>query len=113
MVCCVTSIPGNSILALRSLDKPRNRRKIGKTIKAAVYRRDRGICQLCFEPVEPNGPHSRQPSLDHIDRCREDGRGNIDNLRLAHKGCNEERERLALLEDWEIFPSWFTTARTA
>jgi 5-methylcytosine-specific restriction endonuclease McrA len=111
MVCCVVSIPGNSILALRALEKPRNRRKIAKTVRDAVYVRDQFRCQLCFELVEPDGPHARQPSLDHIKRCREDGRGQVENLRLVHKGCNEERERLAILEEWGIFPSWFTTRK--
>ena len=64
-------------------------------VRAAIYERDGWVCQLCFEPVDPElGPSDIwAATLDHI-VCRSwtlipDHRP--ENLRLAHRWCNSVR----------------------
>ena len=66
-----------------------------RAIKAAVWIRDRGICQLCGLPVDPTAPlqSSEHRSLDHIVDFKDGGRYVIGNLRLAHRLCNQEAAR--------------------
>ena len=62
---------------------------------ARVYRRDRGVCQLCFERVDAPGrkesANPRRASLDHIVPRSRGGSHGMENLRLAHADCNEKR----------------------
>jgi hypothetical protein len=55
-----------------------------------IYRRDRAICQLCGLHVK-----REDASRDHIKRlvdCTKQEARNLDNQRLAHKLCNEQRK---------------------
>lgn len=72
---------------------------ISKIVRAAVYVRDGWICQLCFEPVDPDlhFNHRMSATLDHIE-CQSwalipDNRE--ENLRLAHRSCNSARHNRA------------------
>jgi 5-methylcytosine-specific restriction endonuclease McrA len=54
-----------------------------------IYRRDRGICQICLKHV-----NREDASRDHIKKlseCTKEEARNLDNMRLAHKACNEAR----------------------
>lgn len=69
-------------------------------VRAQVYQRDAGTCQLCFRPVDMTLPHHHPqgPTLDHIE-CQSwvlipDHTAR--NLRLAHRDCNSARgDRIA------------------
>lgn len=55
-----------------------------------IYRRDHGICQLCLQFCK-----REDASRDHIKRlvdCTKEEARNLDNQRLAHKLCNEQRD---------------------
>jgi 5-methylcytosine-specific restriction endonuclease McrA len=56
----------------------------------AIIERDRGICQICGEPVDfslpPYDPMSR--SFDHIIPLAKGGPHSMDNVQLAHLNCN-------------------------
>lgn len=73
----------------------RRRFKIPPQVRAAIYERDRWICQLCNEPVDPNLPASHRwaATLDHIE-CQSwvlVPDNSPRNLRLAHRMCNSLR----------------------
>jgi 5-methylcytosine-specific restriction endonuclease McrA len=68
---------------------------VTRATRLAVYERDGWICQLCFEPVDPNLPHldNWAATLDHI-VCRawtDEPDHSPENLRLAHRWCNSVR----------------------
>jgi hypothetical protein len=63
--------------------------------RLAIYERDRWICQLCIEPVDPTLPQSDTwgATLDHIE-CQSwalFADHSAANLRLAHRWCNSVR----------------------
>lgn len=62
-------------------------------IRAAVYARDEGICQICGEAVEMEAPAGSDwsPTLDHIVCVSWGGDHSVENLRLAHHWCNSIR----------------------
>ena len=62
-------------------------------VRARVYERDRGACQICGYPTTPNTtPNSdTYPSLDHITPRSQGGTHTIDNLRTVHRRCNSLR----------------------
>jgi 5-methylcytosine-specific restriction endonuclease McrA len=66
---------------------------IAPSVREAVFERDKFVCQLCLEPVQPEAdPQSDwYPSLDHIVPQSLGGGHGIDNLRLAHRWCNAIR----------------------
>lgn len=60
----------------------------------ALRRRDGGLCQLCFRPIDfslAGTNHRMAPSVDHIIPKSKGGKGTRDNLRLAHACCNGKR----------------------
>lgn len=67
-------------------------RLIDKAVRKEVYRRDKGICQICFFPIIINSKFW-SASLDHIiPRCKmEVPDHSAANLRLTHKWCNSRR----------------------
>jgi len=75
--------------------KVKANRNVSDAVRAQVYARDAGICQLCMTSVDMDLPPSNSwaPTLDHI-ICQSwtllpDHRAN--NLRLAHRWCNSKR----------------------
>ena len=58
-----------------------------------IAKRDNWICQLCFEPVDPNlkWPHPMYKTRDHIIPKSKSGTLDPNNLRLAHYRCNNKR----------------------
>jgi len=62
-----------------------------KRIRAELVARDGDVCYWCgvgFDEEE----ELQQVSIDHVVRYRDGGPNEIDNLVLAHKGCNQSRE---------------------
>lgn len=55
--------------------------------KKQLLRRDGNVCQLCKEPMAD----MKEVTIDHILPVSKGGTDRIDNLRLVHKACNEER----------------------
>lgn len=77
---------------------------ISPDARAAIYRRDKWVCQICHRKVDPLATvRDEWASLDHIVPRSQGGTDDPANLRLAHYGCNVRRgnrgggEQLALL----------------
>lgn len=75
------------------------RKRGGKNVRVPslgeIYKRDRGICQLCKKRVGRRTykwPHSRYPSLDHIVPISKGGPDDASNIQLAHLGCNKRKQ---------------------
>ncbi|WP_280295579.1 HNH endonuclease [Nocardia abscessus] len=74
---------------------------VSDDVRQRVYVRDNWVCQLCFEPVDPDIPSNDRmgATLDHI-VCQsltlfpDDSE---QNLRLAHRSCNSKRGNLGVL----------------
>ena len=65
----------------------------GYEARALVRARDGDACHLCgdlvHEGLEQRDP--RQATLDHLTERAAGGTGDLSNMRLAHRGCNEVR----------------------
>lgn len=78
-------------------------RKVIKSRNQHVFRRDNWTCQMpvCLHPEEDGGraidpnlyrKYSRwEPTVDHIIPKSLGGSGKAENLRAAHRACNEAR----------------------
>jgi 5-methylcytosine-specific restriction endonuclease McrA len=67
---------------------------------AIVFERDKGICGICLEPVDPR---QGKWDLDHIVALRAGGTHTYDNVRVSHPSCNRRRKH-----EWEH--EWRTSA---
>lgn len=62
-----------------------------------LYERDRGICQLCNQPVDLSlvRPDPMSPAVDHIIPLSKRGEHSKANTQLSHLGCNaRKRDRM-------------------
>lgn len=57
-----------------------------RALRRLIYKRDNGRCRLCFQPVG-----FEESTLDHIVPKAEGGGFEQENIRLAHKHCNQAR----------------------
>lgn len=66
---------------------------VSDRLRRLIYEFDDYVCQICFEPTDPNsGPSSNWfPSLDHIVPRSWGGDDSVGNLRTAHRWCNSVR----------------------
>ncbi len=65
---------------------------VGGHLFDVVAAADNWRCWLCGDPVDPEltrGPWS--PTMDHVTPRRRGGKTAADNLRLAHRSCNNRR----------------------
>jgi hypothetical protein len=72
----------------------------GDAERQLIFDRDKGICQLCDLPVDPDLPY-RDPetgkinlmsrSIDHIIPVARGGAHSLENAQLAHFGCNQSK----------------------
>lgn len=78
----------------------RKRKTICCHLKKKIIARDKGICQICFLPINMNRLREwkrgcRIPAVeyrfDHILRSRDGGLETFENLRLTHHVCNYKR----------------------
>jgi 5-methylcytosine-specific restriction endonuclease McrA len=60
-----------------------------KLIISLLIQRDGRACGLCHQEVPPG-----QESIDHIIQKSKGGKDEADNIRLAHKTCNNRRPRI-------------------
>lgn len=51
-----------------------------------IFRRDDGVCHLCFHTVEPT-----EASRDHVKPKSKGGKMDFANIKLAHRDCNSRR----------------------
>jgi 5-methylcytosine-specific restriction endonuclease McrA len=65
-----------------------------------------GFCWLCGESVEPGliAPDERRGSADHFIPHVAGGESTLDNLRLAHFICNQQKGEAIPLEDGSLVP---------
>jgi hypothetical protein len=92
-VCEAPFETNNPRQAACALHVSENRPVIPRQLRLFVYERDAWTCQLCGEPVDPEarGRSSRGASLDHVIPYSRGGNDVVENLRLAHHGCNTSR----------------------
>lgn len=67
-----------------------------RELRRAVIAAHGDRCSLCggiVDLTEPwdDGHNPRYPTLEHVIPQSHDGTHDVDNLRLAHKGCNSAR----------------------
>lgn len=55
--------------------------------RTQLLRRDGNVCQLCHEPMKDMS----EVTIDHIQPVCEGGTDKLENLRLVHEACNQER----------------------
>lgn len=55
--------------------------------RAALIKRDGMVCALCKEPIL----HMRDLTIDHVVPLARGGTDKLENLRLAHEFCNNQR----------------------
>lgn len=73
------------------------RRRIGtghtRITSEVIFDRDNGICWICGGDVPRNAakPDPRTPSVDHVVHASRGGTDTLDNVKLAHLGCNIRR----------------------
>lgn len=61
-------------------------------VRGAVYRRDKGRCQVCGCLCVPRHPDERRrPSIDHIRPKSKGGTDEMPNLRLLCVACNSAK----------------------
>jgi 5-methylcytosine-specific restriction endonuclease McrA len=65
------------------------RPRIGKRLKAEVWEKDAGCCQLCGLPILPGETFH----IDHELARELGGSDGIENLRLAHDDCHRDKTR--------------------
>jgi hypothetical protein len=83
-----------------------HRQKVGSTryisperrrqLAAAIQERDGQRCWVCGQEMDFHPAHRGWPesySLDHVKKCAEGGTCQLANLRLAHRVCNQGRDR--------------------
>lgn len=67
---------------------------IGTLVLELLHHRDKGICGICFEPVDltlRGRALPMSPSTDHIVPLSHGGKNETSNVRLAHAICNERK----------------------
>lgn len=84
--------------------KKHQERKRARRQMLELLRRDGHLCSLCGKPMkfQSNRTGEYDPdavSVDHIVPLAQGGRGNPENLRLAHVKCNQKRDRVNWTRD--------------
>lgn len=67
--------------------------RVAPVRRAEIIERDRGLCQLCGDPValEQRVPHPLAPTLDHVVPLARGGTHEPANVQLAHFICNSRK----------------------
>lgn len=80
--------------------RKRKAQSVERVVAEEVFERDGWSCGICGEAVEPNceWPDPLSPSLDHIVPLSKGGAHSLENVQLAHLGCNVSKgDRLAIV----------------
>ena len=66
-----------------------------RKVRALIVRDALVVCWVCGRPIDRAAAENDhgQLSVDHVVPRRLGGGNELENLRLAHKGCNERRDR--------------------
>jgi hypothetical protein len=75
-------------------------------LKAGVFHRDRGRCQLCFKDLSGLGRPVRDIHLDHIIPLAMSGSNDPTNFQLSCQGCNLSKGRRAMNQSPRFSPYW-------
>ena len=85
----------NWYAAQKKRDRENSQWKASKTplLKARIFYRDKGLCQLCQQPIDLTltYPNPMMFSVDHIVPRSQGGSHKLDNLQAAHLICNSRR----------------------
>lgn len=73
-----------------AVNKARKKYNIPKSTRLEVYERDKWVCQICHNPVDPTAtyPEPLTPTPDHIIPWSMGGTHDTWNLQTAHWDCN-------------------------
>ena len=69
----------------------------------AIYARDKWICQLCHEKVDPKGTKGEAPSPDHVIPLSQGGADTAQNIVLTHWRCNRKKQARAVPQQQRLF----------
>lgn len=71
--------------------RPHPRGRAWDRIRMAVAERDRWVCQLCGEAIDPalKRPHPRALHAHHVIELAAGGSDAMSNLQASHARCNE------------------------
>lgn len=83
---------GPRYLPARKISKKKS--KVAR-LRARVAERDGNECWWCIAP----GTEADPLTLEHVPRLAKGGNWDLENLRLAHRSCNERRPVLDKLEE--------------
>ena len=86
--------PAAKYCSVKCMKRSNKRGDVSLKIRREVYARDANVCQLCYGDVDITLPWTDawSASLDHVCCVSWNGRDdNVDNLRLAHRWCNQVR----------------------
>ena len=75
-------------------------------LKAGIFYRDRGRCQLCFKDLSGLGRPVRDIHLDHIIPLAMSGSNDPTNFQLSCQGCNLSKGRRAMNQSPRFSPYW-------
>jgi len=75
-------------------------------LKAGIFYRDRGRCQLCFRDLSGLGRPVRDIHLDHIIPLAMSGSNDPTNFQLSCQGCNLSKGRRAMNQSPRFSPYW-------
>jgi 5-methylcytosine-specific restriction endonuclease McrA len=90
--------PSGYGLVLYALDRATPKiAEAAPAVRALLARRDGHLCWLCSDPIAPGrddvrGSDPAAESVDHVLARSWGGGSELANLRLAHRGCNQERD---------------------
>jgi 5-methylcytosine-specific restriction endonuclease McrA len=77
----------------REIKKKKWKASNAPLLRARIFYRDKGLCQLCHEPIDlrVTWPDPMSMSIDHKIPRSKGGTHTIDNLQSAHLSCNSHR----------------------
>ncbi|MEI9479555.1 MAG: HNH endonuclease [Deltaproteobacteria bacterium] len=69
-----------------------------ETRRAAIFERDKWVCQICHKKINPKlkYPHPMSATIDHIIPSSLGGMGTGENLQAAHWICNSRKRTKAV-----------------
>ena len=95
----------DKLQALHSLYRARKRNVpiIDRVLRQIVFERDKWVCQLCHEKVNPKGKRGEGPSIDHIIPTSKGGPESYANCVLAHRRCNSKKRNRTVTQQMRLF----------
>ena len=60
-------------------------------VRDELFERQKGLCHWCGKPMSRTGKGDALATLEHLMPLGSGGRDHPENIRMAHKSCNERR----------------------